>query len=209
MKEEIRVAIVEDDAEIRQLFGLLLDNSPGYQCVAQYADAESALDQLEVAEVDVVLMDIDLPGVSGIQCTEKLKQESPELNIIMLTVHEDDAALFDSLCAGATGYILKETSPVQILEDIRTAHQGGSPMSSAIARRVIQTFHQPQKASPLSERETEVLTYLVEGQNYRTIAEALFVSPNTIKAHIKNIYRKLEVSTRAEAVSKAHKDRLI
>lgn len=206
----IRVAIVEDDREIRQLFVLLLDATEGFRCVGNFETAEAALAHFETETADVILMDIDLPGMSGIACTQQLRQSHPELNIVMLTVHEDEKALFDSLCAGATGYILKELAPSSILEHIRTAAAGGSPMSGSIARKVIATFQtKPVSTSPLSQRETEVLGLLVEGNNHRTIAEKLFVSANTVKAHIKNIYHKLEVHTRAEAVSRAHRDRLI
>ncbi|MCI4670434.1 MAG: response regulator transcription factor [Bacteroidia bacterium] len=209
MNADIRVAIVEDDEEILQLFSLLIENSPGFSCPYTFSNGKDAVENLRPGQVDVILMDIDLPGLSGISCTQLLREQAPNVNIVMLTVHEDDQALFDSLCAGATGYILKETPPSQILGHIQSAFEGGSPMSGSIARRVVKSFHAPRQNSPLSEREREVLGLLCKGQNYKMIAEALFVSPNTIKAHIKNIYRKLEVNTRAEAVSKAHKDRLL
>lgn len=209
MEPDIHVAIVEDDPEIRQLMVLLLENSPGFRCRHEFEDAGKALSKLHPGAVDIILMDIDLPGMSGIECTRELKRRDLDCNILMLTVHEDDKALFDSLCAGATGYLLKETAPAQILAHIKTAHQGGAPMSGAIARRVVATFHQSPESSPLSRRETEVLRLMCDGQTYRTIAESLFVSAHTVKGHIKNIYRKLEVHTRAEAVKRALKDGLV
>jgi DNA-binding NarL/FixJ family response regulator len=206
----IHVAIVEDDQEIRQLLQLLIDASPGFSCKLVYPDAEAALAELPTYPPDVVLMDIQLPGMSGVACVRKLREVRPELDILMLTVQAEDNYIFDSLCAGATGYLLKETPPVQLLEAIREAKNGGSPMSPAIARRVIASFHRVKSTeSPLSDRETEVLQLLCDGADYRQIAEKLFVSTNTVKAHIKNIYKKLHVHSRAEAVKKALKEGLI
>jgi DNA-binding NarL/FixJ family response regulator len=153
-------------------------------------------------------MDIDLPGMSGISCVRRLKEKMPDLDIIMLTIKEDDESVFESLCAGASGYLIKETPPVELLAAIKEAREGGAPMSAHIARKIVKSFHKTRN-SPLSSRETEVLRMLCKGDNYKAIAEALFVSNNTIKAHIKNIYKKLHVHSRAEAVSKALKDRLI
>lgn len=209
MKEFITTALVEDDPEIRQLLQLILDGSPGFMCQWVYEDAETALKALPQDRPDVVLMDINLPGMSGIECVKKLKVAMPGQDIIMLTSQEDDDSVFNSLCAGASGYLVKETPPAQLLEAIQECKAGGSPMSSHIARRVIASFHRTPVESPLSDRETEVLGLLVEGANYKTIAEALFVSANTIKAHIKNIYKKLHVHSRAEAVSKAHREGLV
>ncbi|MEZ4688034.1 MAG: response regulator transcription factor [Bacteroidia bacterium] len=130
------------------------------------------------------------------------------MDVLMLTVHEDDSTLFDALCAGASGYLLKEMRPADVFEAIAEARRGGAPMSPRIARRVVRAFHAPVE-SPLSEREREVLKLLCDGENYKTIADKLFISSNTVKAHIKHIYQKLEVNSRAEAVSKAHRDRLV
>ncbi|MFK7920382.1 MAG: response regulator [Bacteroidia bacterium] len=205
----IYIAIVEDDPEIRQLLELILNGSPGFNCSHSFPDAESALQRLSSDPPDLVLMDIQLPGMDGIQCTQQLRALHPKLDIIMLTVQEEDDDIFDSLCAGATGYLVKETPPVKLLAAIEEARAGGSPMSPRIARRVIASFRQSPVKTPLSERETEVLTLLCDGRNYRQIAEQLFVSTNTIKAHIKHIYEKLQVHNRAEAVRKAMEDRLI
>jgi len=206
---EIRVAIVEDDPEILQLLKIVIEGSPGFTCCMLCEDGEKALEFIPESAADIVLMDLNLPGMNGIQCTLQLKEQLPELNIIILTVQQEEEALFDSLCAGANGYLIKETPPAQILEAIEEAYAGGSPMSPSIARRVVQSFQKPQKPSPLSERETEVLQLLCAGENYKSIALALFVSNNTVKAHIKNIYKRLHVHNRAAAVAKAFKDKLI
>ncbi|MEM6344212.1 MAG: response regulator transcription factor [Bacteroidota bacterium] len=205
----IYIAIVEDDPEIRQLLTLILNGSPGFSCSHSYPDAESALAGLTHEPPDVVLMDIQLPGMSGIECTQQLRELHPKLDIIMLTVQEENDDIFDSLCAGATGYLVKETPPTKLLAAIEEAKAGGSPMSPRIARRVIGSFHQSPVKSPLSARETEVLGLLCEGRNYRQIADQLFVSTNTVKAHIKHIYEKLHVHNRAEAVRKAMQDKLV
>lgn len=204
----IHVAIVEDDPEIRQLLKLIIDGTPGFSCHLNFEDAETALAEIPRYRPHLVLMDIHLPGMSGIECVQKLRKLMPELDIIMLTIQEDDESVFDSLCAGATGYLVKGTPPAELLEAIQEARAGGSPMSPQIARKVVRSFRSSSK-TPLSDRETEVLKLLCKGDNYKGIAEALFVSTNTVKAHIKNIYKKLHVNTRAEAVGKAHKDKLI
>ena len=206
--KDINVALIEDDPQIRQLMTLIIDGSPGFMCYQAYESCEIALKTLPKDVPDLVLMDIDLPGMSGIMGVKKLKTQLPWLNIVMLTVHDDDDAIFQSLQAGAVGYLVKGMPPVQLLRNIQEAYQGGAPMSLSIARRVISTFHSKTK-NPLSGRELEVLKKLCQGENYRTIAEDLYISTNTVKAHIKNIYKKLHVNSRAEVVSKALKDRLI
>ncbi len=205
--DHIHIAIVEDEHEIRQTLSLILDGSKGFTCRYAFPDAESALASIGNLPVDVVLMDIDLPGISGIDATRKLKKENPKVDFIMLTVKSDDDSIFESLCAGASGYLLKDTDPTDLLQHIREVHEGGSPMSGPIARRIINSFRVIE--NPLSDRETEVVKMLAKGLNYKEIAEALYVSPNTIKSHIKNVYSKLHVSNRAEAIYKAIKQRLI
>lgn len=208
MESSIHTAIVEDDPEIRQLLQLLVGNSPGFRCEYVYPDAESAIADLNGRMVDVILMDIELPGKTGIECVGELREMGLKADILMLSVRDEEDAIFRSLCAGASGYLLKGTPPVQLLQAIRECHEGGSPMSPAIARKVVASF---QKTVPtadshgLSEREEEVLRLLCAGENYKTIADQLFVSANTVKAHIKHIYSKLHVRNRAEAVSKAHR----
>jgi len=204
----ISVAIVEDDREIRQLLTLIIDGSPGYTCKQSFNDCEMALPEIEKNPPDVVLMDIDLPGMSGIEGVRQLNEKLPETNFIMLTIKEDDDSIFDSVCAGATGYLVKDMPPVELLRAIREVCEGGAPMSASIARKVVTSFKK-SVTSPLTTRETEVLQKLCDGDNYKTIAETFFISGDTVRAHIKNIYRKLHVNSRAEVVKKAIHDRLI
>ena len=205
--EVIHIAIVEDDDEIRQTLNLIIEGTPGFTCKEAFPDAESALASVPKLPVDVVLMDIGLPGKSGIEATHLIKQKCPQLDIIMLTVQADDDSVFESLCAGASGYLLKDTSPADLLMHIKEVHEGGAPMSSQIARKIIHSFR--VESTNLSERETEILKMLSKGMNYKEVAEQLFLSPHTVKTHIKNIYAKLHVNNRAEAIYKAFKQKLI
>ncbi len=206
----ISVAIVEDDETIRHALTRILDGSPGYRCFRAFGDAEEAIEALPENPPDVILMDIGLPGISGIEATQILRDRIPETDVVMLTVQEDDDAVFSSLCAGATGYLIKSMSPAQLLQSIDEVYRGGSPMSASIARRVIRSFQSgPDPASPLSRREREILEHLCNGESYRIIAGKLFISGHTVRAHIKNIYEKLQVNSRAEAVRKAMEKRLI
>ena len=206
-EENINIAIVEDDNEIRQTMSLIIDGSSGFSCKHSYPDGESVLSSIDEFNVDVVLMDIELPGKSGIEITRILKQKFPKIDFIMLTVQSDDDSIFESLCAGASGYLLKDTNPAELLEHIKEVVNGGSPMSSQVARRIISSFRIIE--NPLSERETDVIRLLSKGMNYKDVAENLFLSPYTVKTHIKNIYAKLHVSSRAEAIYKAIKQKLI
>lgn len=207
-QNDSHIGIIEDDADIRQLLQLVLDGSPGFTCQQVYGSVEDGVPALLENPVDILLMDIDLPQKTGIEGVQWLKKEHFPGQIIMLTVHEDQEAVFDSLCAGAIGYLVKGTPPVQLLAALEEAKSGGSPMSPSIARQVVRSFHRPGP-SPLSEREQEVLRLLAQGENYRTISERIFISRNTVKTHIKNIYEKLQVHTRAEAIGKALNDRLL
>ncbi|MCW8849168.1 MAG: response regulator transcription factor [Melioribacteraceae bacterium] len=205
----INVAIVEDENEVRETLALIIDDTDGFSCNQTYADCESALIGIPKNLPDIVLMDIQLPGKSGIEGIQILKRKLPDLDVIMLTVQEDDESVFESLKAGACGYLLKNIEPNRLLESIKEVISGGSPMSSAIARKVIGSFHTNIQDSPLSVRETEVLTKLCEGKNYKVIADSLFVSGNTVRMHIKNIYKKMHVHSRGEAVKKAIDEKLI
>jgi DNA-binding NarL/FixJ family response regulator len=202
----INVAIVEDEDEVREGLALLINGSEGFRCVLTYARAESALPGILENRPDVVLMDINLPGMSGIECMRKLKVRQPDLPIMMLTVYDDDEKIFESLTSGASGYLLKTTRPIKLLEAIQELHGGGSPMSSRIARRVVQTFQtmgpSAKETENLSKREHEVLSYLAKGYRYREIAETLFISIETVRTHLRNIYEKLHVRSRGEAVLK-------
>lgn len=204
----LQVAIVEDDHEIRQSLALIINGTPGFACRYTFEDAETAMRDLPDRPVQVVLMDIELPGASGIEAVAQLKPLLPAVDFLMLTIRQDEKTVFESLCAGASGYLAKDTPPAELLAAIREVRAGGAPMSTGIARLVIHSFHRLQ-TSPLSERETEILRLLCDGHHYRAIAEQLYLSPHTVKTHIKNIYGKLHVHSRAEAVRKALKDRLI
>ncbi|MFA5831874.1 MAG: response regulator transcription factor [Bacteroidota bacterium] len=200
----IRVAIVEDIKKIREGLASLIDGSDGFQCTETYESAEEALRGIPSYHPDVVLMDIQLPRMSGIECVEKLKELTPDLEIMMLTSFEDSDKVFKSIVAGASGYILKSTPPAELLEAIRDLHDGGSPMSDQIARKVVQAFRQMGSSSKetenLSDRETEILSYLAKGYQDKEIADTLFLSIKTIRTHLRNIYKKLHVRSRMEAV---------
>jgi DNA-binding NarL/FixJ family response regulator len=202
----IRVAIVEDNDKIREGLAVIIDGSEGYECSAAYESAEEALRHLPAYKPDVVLMDIQLPKMSGIQCLEKLKVQNPDIQVMMLTVYEDDEKIFKSILAGASGYILKRTPPAELLEAIRELHEGGSPMSDQIARKVVQAFQELGKSSKetenLSDREMEILSYLAKGYHDKEIADKLFLSIKTVRTHLRNIYKKLHVRSRTEAVLK-------
>jgi len=200
----IRVAIVEDIQKIREGLASLIDGSDGFQCTETYESAEEALRGIPSYHPDVVLMDIQLPRMSGIECVEKLKELTPDLEIMMLTSFEDSDKVFKSIVAGASGYILKSTPPAELLEAIRDLHDGGSPMTDQIARKVVQAFRQMGSSSKetenLSDRETEILSYLAKGYQDKEIADTLFLSIKTIRTHLRNIYKKLHVRSRMEAV---------
>jgi DNA-binding NarL/FixJ family response regulator len=211
----IKVAIIEDNNTIREGLAALINGTSGYSCIGSYGDCESFLSKLPLIDLDVALMDIGLPGMSGIDGIAKAKKIKPELNILMLTVYEDSQSVFKALCAGACGFLVKKTPPSRLLEAIKDAYEGGAPMSSLIARQVINVFRQTQGASSneeetkLSSREIEVLTSLSDGNNYQEMADRLFISVDTVRHHIRNIYRKLHVHSQSEAVAKAIRKGLI
>ncbi len=202
----IRVAVVEDDEEVRDNLADLLERSSGFSLAAQYSDAESALDDIVCREPDVVLMDINLPGMNGVECVKKVIALLPEVQVIMLTVYEDNEHLFNSLLAGANGYQLKRTTSTRLLSSIREVHAGGSPMTPQIARRVVQRLHgndiKDAEVAKLTSRERQVLGQLAEGYRYKEIADNLDVSMDTVRLHIRNTYVKLRVHSRTEAVVK-------
>jgi DNA-binding NarL/FixJ family response regulator len=198
----VKVAIVEDDRRIRESLAVLLEGSAGFRCVDAYANAESALKEIPREWPDAVLMDINLPQMSGIECAAKLKALRPELQIIMLTVYVDSDQIFQSLKAGASGYLIKDTPPAEVLAAITEVHRGGSPMSSAIARKVVQHFQKQQEPLDITRREQEILTHLSKGYFDKEIAEMLSISVPTLRTHIRNIYEKLQVRSRAAAVAK-------
>jgi len=209
----IRVAIVEDRREIREALSMLVSGTEGFRCTGVYRAMEEALERIERDLPDVVLADIGLPGMSGIEGVRILKERHPNLLLMMLSVYEDDERIFDALCAGACGYLLKRTSPARLIESLKEAVQGGAPMSPEVARRVVDLFKQvrpPDRADyQLTPHELRLLKLLVEGHNYKTAASELGVSFHTIHFHMRNIYDKLQVHSKSEAVSKALRDRII
>ncbi|MBC9913296.1 response regulator transcription factor [Chitinophaga varians] len=203
----ISIAIVEDNHDIRTAMELLINGSDGYACVGTFNNAETALEQIPQLLPNVVLMDFNLPGgMNGIECIARLKAEYQDMQFMMLTVYEDDDKIFMALEAGASGYILKKTSPGELLEAIRDLHEGGSPMSSQIARRVVAFFQKQAKPNPaleaLTTREKEILDQLSKGFLYKEIASNLFISIETVRRHVHNIYEKLHVRSRTDAVNK-------
>jgi len=202
----INVSIVEDSDKFRETLARVLNRSEGFKCISHYPNAEEALKALPNDKPEVVLMDINLPGMNGVECVRQLKQLMPTLQVMMLTVYEDTENIFNALAAGATGYMLKRTSRDELLEAIREVHLGGSPMTTHIARKVVLSF---QRAAPaasptenLSPREQEVLDCLAKGFLYKEIAEKLQISYETVHTYIRRIYEKLQVRTRTEAVAK-------
>lgn len=202
-----KVAIVEDQREIREGLAQLINSTPGYRCTGIYASMEEAFEGIRKNLPDLVLSDIGLPGIDGISGIRILKERHPELLILMLTVYDDNERIFDALCAGACGYLLKKTPWPKVVECLKEAVDGGSPMSPEVARRVINLFREikpPKEASyELTPHEVRLLRMLVEGHSYKTAAAELHVSVNTIKFHLRHIYDKLQVHTKSEAVAKA------
>jgi DNA-binding NarL/FixJ family response regulator len=202
----IRVAIVEDNDTIRESLALILDGSPGLRCSGAWGNAEEALRGIPERPTDVVLMDINLPKQSGIECVRQLKARLPQIQIIMLTIEHDSQTVLESLMAGATGYLVKNLPPTQILAAVEEVHRGGSPMSSQIARMLVEKFQErsskPDLATQLTPREAEVLKLAAKGYRSKEIAEALSLSPQTVETHFRNIYEKLHVRSRAETVAK-------
>jgi DNA-binding NarL/FixJ family response regulator len=201
----IAVSIVEDDAHVRGSMAKLIDGSSGFRCVSRHASAEEALEEIPKVNPQVVLMDINLPGINGVECVRRLKPLLPRAQIIMLTVYQNTEHIFNALAAGATGYMLKQTPPAELLAAIKEVHAGGSPMSSHIARKIVQSFQQPAPVSAdasLSPREAEVLDLLAKGFLYKEISDQMKVSYATVHTHIRHIYEKLHVRSRTEAVAK-------
>ena len=201
-----KITIIEDNPRIREGFAAVIDSTPGYRVAGQYGTCEEALRNLTVDVPDLVLMDIELPGIDGIEGTLRLKKQLPNCIVLIITVLEDSDKVFHSLCAGAGGYIVKNSDTDDIIKSINEALTGGAPMSLRIAKMVVQSFTRAND-SPLSEREQDVLRGIAEGKSYSKIALDLFISKETVRSHIKNIYQKLAVNSKAEALKKANDKR--
>jgi DNA-binding NarL/FixJ family response regulator len=201
----ISVSIIEDDAGVREGLVAVMNAAPGFRCLSHFADAESALKTILNERPDVVLADINLPGMGGVDCVRHLKARAPELQILILTVYENTEVIFQALSAGASGYLLKQTPLPKLLEAIEEVHQGGSPMTGHIARKVVQSFQKrppSRETESLSPREQEVLDFLAQGYLYKEIAEKMGLSFETVHTYIRRIYEKLHVRSRTQAVAK-------
>jgi DNA-binding NarL/FixJ family response regulator len=202
----ITVCIVEDDRRTRESLVELLRKNERLLCLAAYPSGEEALKGIEAQQPDVALVDIGLSGMTGIECVRKLKLRMPKLEVLMLTAHEDSDLIFESLRAGAVGYLLKHTAPKELLDAIEQLHSGAAPMSTPIARKVVEHFHRfPQPGSDvetLTPREREILTLLAKGYRYKEITDSLALSMSTVRTHLKHIYTKLHVQSRTEAAMK-------
>ena len=205
----IRVAIIEDDEQVRENLARLVGDAKGYECVATFPSGELALNNLPRRLPDVVLMDINLPGISGVECVRQLKSLAPEVHVVMLTVYDDSDRIFQALQMGASGYLLKRSTAAEILHAIEDVHHGGAPMSSYIARKVVQSFRRQgpseKPAENLTRRETDVLEYVSRGYANKEIADALGLSAETVRGYLKTIYSKLHVRSRTEAAMKFRK----
>lgn len=213
-RKTIRTAIVEDQRELREGLRTLINFTDGFQCTGAFRTMEEAIARLHYDLPDFVLSDIGLPGMSGIEGIRKLKETYPNLTILVLSIYDDDERIFDALCAGACGYLLKRTPPAKLMENIKEAIDGGAPMSPEVASRVVKFFREIRPAHErqeynLTPHETRLLKLLVEGYNYTTAAQELGVSYNTINFHMKRIYEKLQVHSKSEAVAVALRNQLV
>ncbi len=203
-----RIVIVEDNDAVREGFSLIINSISNYYVVNTYDNAEDAIDGLKKDKPEIIIMDLELPGMSGIEAIAVIKKINPGIEILVNTIYENSELVFQALCAGASGYITKNTNHTELLTAIREVIQGGAPMTSNIAKMVVKSF-QRNPNSPISARETEVLELLAKGKSYSMIAKDLFITKETAKSHIKNIYAKLQVNSKSEAIAKATRDKLI
>lgn len=210
----IRVAIFEDNSDLRDGMFHLINGTEGYQCVGAYANCDRIIRHLEDVKPDVVLMDIEMPGISGIEAVKIIKENFPDMKILMETIFEDNNKIFESICNGAEGYILKNTPPAEMLQAIKEIYEGGAPMTPSVASKVLKMFKQraafeTNDSYDLTDREMEILRYLTEGMSYKMIANTCYISIETVSGHIKNIYKKLQVHSKSEAVIKALKNKMV
>ncbi|WPU92923.1 response regulator transcription factor [Mucilaginibacter sabulilitoris] len=210
---DIRVSVFDDNSALRDSLSYLISGTPGYVIAGTYPDGNKVLDHMRHDTTDVVLMDIDMPGLSGIEATALIKTHFPNVNVLILTSYDDSDKVFAAIQSGATGYLLKKTSPAKILEAITDVNQGGAPMNASIARKVLDFFREKRSdvanEYDLSLREREVLGCLVKGDSYKMIAERCYISMGTVCTHISSIYKKLHVNSKSEAVAKAIRERLV
>jgi DNA-binding NarL/FixJ family response regulator len=209
----IKILIYEDNPQLREGLSMLLNGSDGFEVLAAYKNCANVVDEVEAWKPGVILMDIDMPGVNGIEGLRLIRKVNTEVKILMLTVFDDNKNVFESLKAGANGYVLKKTPPAKLLEYISEAASGGAPMTSSIASQVLKMFSEindPVHADyNLSEREKQVLQFLVNGYSYKMIAAEMFIAIDTVRSHIKKVYEKLHVNSKSEAVAKAFKDKIV
>lgn len=213
MNDITKISVVEDNEFARNALADLLSSERDFLLLGAYNSCENAFKENDFLRSDIILMDINLPGMNGIEGTERIKNKNVKVNVIMLTINDDDENVFFALKAGATGYLLKSEKPEQVVQSIREVLSGGSPMSPFIARKVLSSFHEfnvkSKEYDELNEMETKILNLLAEGKSYKKIADEIFLSPHGVKYHVRNIYLKLRVNTKSEAVSKGHKFRII
>lgn len=211
--EQIHVLLIEDERDVREGLTVLINGSPGFRCIGSFRTMEDALQSIKEPIPDVVLTDIGLPGMSGIEGARILKERYPNLPVLALTVYDDDEDVFAALCAGASGYLLKNTTPVRLLESLKEVASGGAPMSPTVAYRVIKLFREfgpPQTtAHDLTGQETQLLKLIVEGHTYKTAASKLDITVRTVSFHLQNVYKKLQVHSKTEAVAKALREHLV
>jgi len=213
----IRVAVFEDNKLVRDSFETILNGTDGFTCTGAFSSCNNLRSDIERSRPDIVLMDIEMSGMNGIEATKKIKDQYPEIKILIQTVFEDDEKIFAAICAGASGYMIKKTTPTKLIDALQEVYDGGAPMSPGIATRVLalfQKFAPPQQQSndesgTLSKREKEILLLMMEGDNYHTIAKKCFLSYDTIRTHVRSIYKKLHVASVNQAIVKAFKQRLI
>jgi DNA-binding NarL/FixJ family response regulator len=211
---EIKVAVFEDNKKLRESLEQLIDSAEGMICTGAFANADKLIQNMQLATPDVVMMDINMPGISGIEAVKVIKEKFPDVRILMQTVFDDNDKIFAAICAGASGYMLKKTTPQKMLEAVRETYAGGAPMTSSVAAKVLQMFRLQTKAEKhefidLSEREKEILGLLVKGKSYKAIASACFISIDTVSTHVRHIYEKLHVHSKSEAVAKAIFQKLV
>lgn len=213
----IKVTIVDDNENVRSGLALLIDGSEGFKCISTHSSCESLLNRLTQENPDVILMDIQLPGISGIEGVRRIKRERPDIHVIMLTVYEDNQRILDAIAAGASGYVAKRTSPAKLLDSIRDVYNGGASISATIARRVMDLLSQYTAAEKLpaepevqlSEREQDILSRIVRGHMYDQIADELHITVHTVKYHVRKIYDKFQAGSKSELIAKAVRQRVV